>query len=227
MKNTKYNSIKNFIFLTAIVFNIGIFGLVHAASVDTLVDLANSSRSKEGLTSLVINDKLSAAASDKAQDMLKNQYFAHISPDGKTPWDFIKANNYDYAYAGENLSIGYNNDQELHSAWMNSETHRDNIMNKNYDEIGLAIVKGKFEGNETTIVVQMFGQAAPVLVSKNNNQSGNDFQVLGQSSESDSVLFNSQSNNIYNTGLIALLSLGMLACFGYVVYRLKTTHRLT
>jgi hypothetical protein len=230
MKNTKYNSIKIFIILATIIFNLGNFGFAQAASVSTLVDLANSSRKEEGLTSLIINDKLTEAAKNKASDMFSNQYFAHISPDGKTPWDFIRSANYDYAYAGENLSIGYVDNTELDSAWMNSLTHRENIMNKNYDEVGLAIVQGKFEGNDTTIVVEMFGQAMPIVINQDNasleQSANNNFAVLGQADGANSVLFNNQSGNIINTSLIVLLGLSMLMSVTYLIYRFVRPRKL-
>ena len=101
--------------------------------------------------------------------MFKNQYFNHISPSNKTPWDFIKAANYTYVYAGENLAIGYDDSTELHNAWMNSPSHRENIMNPNFREIGIAKVSGTYEGASTIIVVQMFGSqnaATPVSTEK-------------------------------------------------------------
>lgn len=147
-----------------ITLNIGIISYVHAASADTLINLANSSRSQNGLANLTENSKLTTAAYAKANDMLTNDYFAHTSPAGKMPWDFIKAAGYDYIYAGENLAIGYVNDQELHDAWMNSPTHRANIMNENFREIGIAVVTGEYDGAQTTVVVQMFGTPVPVAV---------------------------------------------------------------
>lgn len=142
------------------VLNIGFVGRAYALAPTDLILLANTSRSKEGLANLTSNDRLTKAAYNKANDMLEHDYFAHTSPDGKTPWDFIKAAGYNYAYAGENLAIGYTNASELHQAWMNSPTHRENILNGNFREIGLAVVSGEYEGSQTTVVVQMFGQSA-------------------------------------------------------------------
>ena len=131
-----------------------------AASPDKLVRNVNTSRQEYGLSSLTINDKLTQAAQAKAKDMFENKYFAHISPDGKTPWDFMKETNYDYIYAGENLAIGYTDDAELHQAWMNSSSHRENILNPNFTQIGMAVLDGVYHGAKTTIVVQMFGSPA-------------------------------------------------------------------
>jgi hypothetical protein len=89
--------------------------------------------------------------------MLARQYFAHNTPDGATPWTFIKATGYSYITAGENLAIDFSEAESVQSAWMNSPGHRANILNSNFKEIGIGIAKGKFDGHDTTIVVQMFG----------------------------------------------------------------------
>lgn len=129
-----------------------------AYSSSEVLDLVNKSRTEAGLSSLTINAELAVAANAKALDMIDNSYFAHISPNGKTPWDFIKDTGYDYSFAGENLAIGYTNAQELHTAWMNSPSHRENIMGPNYQEIGISVQGGEYQGVETTVVVQMFGK---------------------------------------------------------------------
>ena len=161
MKN-KYKNLfnKSFIVLFAIV-NLSYFSLAQASvSSSELVTLANSARAKEGLGNLQTNTKLESAAFAKANDMLEKGYFAHASPDGKTPWDFITEAGYSYVYAGENLAIGYADSAELHNAWMNSASHRDNIMNPNFRDIGVAVVSGQYQGGETTVVVQMFGSTS-------------------------------------------------------------------
>ena len=54
---------------------------------------------------LAKSDMLQEAAEKKAQDMIENNYFAHTSPQGKTPWHWVEESGYDYRYAGENLAI--------------------------------------------------------------------------------------------------------------------------
>jgi len=128
-----------------------------AYSSGTVVSMTNSERAKAGLGTLSVNGALTSAATAKANDMFAKGYFAHTSPDGRTPWDFIAGSGYDYVYAGENLAIGYSSASELMSAWMNSPTHRDNILSSKFREIGIAVVSGQYDGAETTIVVQEFG----------------------------------------------------------------------
>jgi len=124
-----------------------------------LIDLANEERMAKGLSSLKINDKLVQAAQQKAQDMINQNYFAHTSPLGVNPWHWFDLTGYNYVVAGENLAKDFTDSKILHQAWMNSPSHRDNILNKNYQEVGIAVVEGKINGKNTTLAVQMFGKA--------------------------------------------------------------------
>jgi hypothetical protein len=124
----------------------------------SLIQLANSDRQEAGILPLKESETLDQAAYLKAQDMLENDYFAHTSPEGTTPWYWFGEAGYNYRYAGENLAIGFLESEEVNQAWLESESHRKNIMNQNYTEIGLAVLSGDFQGRETTVVVQLFGQ---------------------------------------------------------------------
>jgi len=98
--------------------------------------------------------------------MFAKDYWAHNAPDGTKPWSFILAAGYNYLHAGENLARDFTNPQAVVDAWMASPTHRDNIMNAHYQDIGIAVVDGQLGGVETTLVVQMFGtpqSTAPAL----------------------------------------------------------------
>lgn len=134
-----------------------ILGYASSITVAEIIEGTNKERAKQGLIALVYNQLLSEAAAGKAQDMFNEQYWAHTSPSGKEPWDFIKNVNYNYKVAGENLARDFDSTAPMIAAWMNSPTHRANIMNSRYRDIGLAVVDGKLNGIETTLVVQMFG----------------------------------------------------------------------
>ncbi len=125
-----------------------------------VVDQTNSERRSSGLGQLTLNPLLSQAAYAKAQDMFSHQYWAHTSPSGTEPWDFIKSSGYKYRVAGENLARDFMSSSEVTAAWMASPTHKANIMNPKYSEIGVAVVDGILNGTETTLVVQMFGTPA-------------------------------------------------------------------
>lgn len=131
-----------------------------------LTTLANKERTAKGLVPLKINDKLVKAAQEKAQDMINNGYFAHTSPVGITPWYWFDRVGYNYVAAGENLAKDFTDSQFLHQAWMNSPSHRANILNKNYQEIGIAVIEGKINGINTVLAVQMFGKAVAKKVAE-------------------------------------------------------------
>lgn len=125
-----------------------------------IIEETNSQRYLEGenLFPLFENKKLTESALAKANDMFLNQYFEHVSPSGVGPSDLVKSFGYDYIVTGENLILGnFANEKELVQAWMDSPGHRANILNNRYSEIGVAIVKGTYEGDSVWIGVQEFG----------------------------------------------------------------------
>ncbi len=124
-----------------------------------IIELTNKERTAAGLPVLMHSVILDNAALLKSQDMLVNNYFAHDSPAGITPWEWFKKAGYNYTYAGENLAMNFSEGEEAMNAWMNSPSHKANILNSNYDEIGIAVAVGKINGRETTIVVQHFGKS--------------------------------------------------------------------
>lgn len=124
---------------------------------DTVLTLTNRERQAGNLLPLTINDRLSQAALAKGQDMFSNQYWAHTSPAGREPWDFIRAVGYGYRIAGENLARDFSTTDTMMAAWMASPTHRANILHPRYREIGIGVIDGTLLGVETTLVVQMFG----------------------------------------------------------------------
>lgn len=134
-----------------------VLGFATDISVDKLYQIVNEQRQKNNLPSFSLNSALSLAAQKKAENMFQENYWSHYSPDGKTPWDFILGANYKYEYAGENLAKNFLFSNGVVDAWMNSKTHRDNLLKKEYTEVGYAIVNGTLNGEQTTLVVQMFG----------------------------------------------------------------------
>jgi len=144
----------------ALTISLILNGSVFASSINpnNLINLTNHDRVINGLKTLTVDDKLTKAAQDKANDMLVNQYFDHYSPIGKTPWDFINNANYDYELAGENLAVDFKTAEGVNSAWMNSPLHKKNILKSSYEEIGIATVSGQFDNHETIMIVQMFAK---------------------------------------------------------------------
>jgi len=138
----------------------GVLGYSSEITAAKVIDLTNKERIKFGLPALSANSALSVSASLKAKDMFSYNYWAHTSPTGKTPWDFFKSADYQYTIAGENLAKDFYDTDSMVRAWMNSPTHKANIVNPKFKEIGIGVVNGVLNGVETTLVVQHF--AAPV-----------------------------------------------------------------
>ena len=146
--------------LVVLVFSFLAIGQVALASEITpkaIMELVNISRKTYALPQLKENSKLDQAAKDKAWDMISRNYFSHTSPTGTTSWDWFDKNEYDYKYAGENLAMSFFSVEKEHQAWMDSPTHRKNILNPTYEEIGVAVSQGIIDGHMTTVAVQMFG----------------------------------------------------------------------
>ncbi len=117
-----------------------------------VVRLVNIERSKNGLKPLTHDWELSRVARYKSQDMKNKNYFAHESPTYGSPFDMMRSFGISYRSAGENIAKGQTTPQKVVNAWMNSQGHRANILNKNYTHIGVGYVQS---GNYWT---QMFIQ---------------------------------------------------------------------
>lgn len=132
-------------------------GFLAAVVSSVLVDLTNFDRAEEGLHGLAVNPVLVEAAQAKAYDMAAKGYFSHNSPDGKTPWYWLQEAGYSFSYAGENLAVFFGDSEDVERAWMESPSHRANILNSNFSEVGIATAEGFYQGQKTVFVVQMFG----------------------------------------------------------------------
>lgn len=136
-----------------------LLGYATDITIDKLISRTNQERTNQGLPPLHYNDKLASAACNKGQDMFTYNYWAHYRPgDGTAPWYFIKQSGYEYEYAGENLAQGFLFSDSVVDGWMNSPTHRANILRPEYDDVGFCVMNGVLQNEETTLVVQMFGK---------------------------------------------------------------------
>lgn len=125
-----------------------------------LLEQTNQSRAQEKQSPLALDNQLSAAAQAKAEDMAKKNYWAHNSPDGKTPWTFIGGSGYQYQSAGENLAYGFSNASGVIGGWMNSAEHRANILSNSYKHVGFGVATSPdFQGKgPQTIVVAEYAE---------------------------------------------------------------------
>ena len=122
-----------------------------------ILDAMNRERAAKGLRPLKLNAELSLAASDRIRDMFAKNYFAHVSPDGLDPFVWAEQRGYDYRLIGENLAVGFRG-QAVVDGWMRSRGHRENILQRGFQEVGIAIVEGApRRGYRGPTVVAMYG----------------------------------------------------------------------
>ncbi len=123
-----------------------------------LLNETNKLRAENGLSPLTLNDQLNIGANLKASDMISKNYWGHTSPEGTEPWVLFNLVGYKYLHAGENLAYGFRTSQEVVSGWMNSKSHRDNLLG-DYKEIGFGFLNSAdFQGGQNTIVVALLGK---------------------------------------------------------------------
>ena len=120
----------------------------------------NQQRMEHNIAPLELDTKLNQAAFLKAKDMFKNQYWAHTSPDGTTPWKWFGDAGYNYSDAGENLAKNFRTTDAVTTAWMASSAHRANLLGDEYTQVGFAVVDGVLDEKPTTVIVAMYGQPA-------------------------------------------------------------------
>lgn len=128
--------------------------------VSALLSNTNQQRASNGLGPLTINSKLNASAQAKANDMVAKDYWSHNTPAGQEPWIFFDGAGYVYQKAGENLAYGFDTSYKTVEGWMNSPSHRANILDGSYSEVGFGFANGSnFVGTgEETIVVAHYAK---------------------------------------------------------------------
>lgn len=145
-------------FLTPASFIFAKNDLLAFISSQDLNMLTNVERLKNNVPALELNHLLQKAAELKVNDMIAREYFSHDTPDGKSPWYFLSQAGYKYKHAGENLAINFFESSKVEKAWMNSPGHRENILKREYTQVGTAVARGMYEGQETVFIVQFFGK---------------------------------------------------------------------
>ena len=116
------------------------------------VELMNADRRANGLSDLKVSSAVTAVARSHAQDMAGRNFFSHTNPDGKTPFDRLKAAGISYSAAGENIAKN-TSVQAAETSFMNSSGHRANILNSNYTTVGIGVA---YDSAGNVYVVQDF-----------------------------------------------------------------------
>ncbi|MDD4900773.1 MAG: CAP domain-containing protein [Patescibacteria group bacterium] len=130
-----------------------------AITPEKLIELTNRIRLNQGMESLTANQLLTQAAIQKGETILDSNIFNHTI-DGKRFSSWIRDTGYNYSYVGENLAIDFATSEGVLEAWENSPLHKKNLLSPYYKEIGIATIPGKFQGQDTMVVVQVFGAPA-------------------------------------------------------------------
>lgn len=147
-----------------------VLGYVANISPEEVVELTNKEREAAGLPALNTDPQLTEAALNKAGYMFAKDYWAHTAPDGTEPWKFVLDSGYKYRFAGENLARDFATPEAAVSAWLDSPTHKENLLSPKYQDIGIAVVKGELNGVQTTLVVQMFGTKMSAVAALNDSE---------------------------------------------------------
>jgi len=200
----------------------GVLGYSSEITIEKVLEQTNLQRQNGGLEPLAYNLVLSQSATAKAKDMFENDYWAHNSPSGKTPWDFLKQSGYAYSVAGENLAKDFYDTDSMMRAWIASPTHKANILNDKYQEIGIGVVNGVLNGVKTTLVVQHFGTPLTGQIVKNSPPT----KVLAETKVAPAPMISPLQISQTFGSIIFILIIGILVVDGYLTLKNKT-HRLS
>ena len=124
---------------------------------ESLITATNIERIKHNLSPLVVDDRLSTVAQKRANEMAFYNYFSHTTSTGKPFWYRVQDTGYSFATTGENLATDFTDATSTVVAWMNSPTHRGNILKAEYEDIGIAVARKPIEHGGGYYIVQIFG----------------------------------------------------------------------
>jgi len=241
MKN-KFN-IDYFLTYPLIFVILGIFLLPKLAFLSSITEqniISATNKERVGLSipALSTNELLTKAAYAKAKAIIESQTFQHDIGDRRfSSW--VKDVDYKYTYIGENLALDFTTSEGAIKAWLNSPSHKKNLLNDKFKEIGVAVVEHRFQGKNTTIIVQIFG--TPVMPLNNiatNPEIKTEQAVIESQPASDNVnlapvayqpnLFESSRDIVYNKKVNAIILLNFVTILFLTVafagHRLIRTH---
>ncbi len=222
------------LFVNTLWSSSGVLGASSDYSATALLQATNASRAASSQSALSLDPQLTAAAQAKANDLIAKNYWAHNSPDGKTPWDFITASGYQYQTAGENLAYGFSDAGATENGWMNSAEHKANILNAGYTQVGFATASSpNYQGKgPATVVVAEY--AAPVAAAANITFTvPNPPAVAGASTIKPLAATEIQAQNVSRIQLLtggratwSLFAVSLIASTALVVFILRHGLRL-
>lgn len=193
-----------------LTYNKNVLSYASNMAIADLLKETNEARSTNGLQPLTLSSKLDISAQLKANDMIAKGYWSHISPDGTQPWYWFEKAHYSYDVAGENLAYGFSTGAEVSAAWMNSPTHKANVLG-DYTDIGFGIASSpNYEGGENTVVVAHYGKPRSTATTATAQSSGT-------LSAASTTSVNDSSTNVLGllkqgeTPAVAAVSIGLVA----------------
>lgn len=128
-------------------------------TVDSVILAMNDYRLEKNLQPLFAENRLMQAAEDRMRDMEDLGYWSHHSPDGRSPFFWLKFRSYRFTRAGENLARGFESTGLLVDSWMDSPGHRENILGIEFDHVGVSVIDGGTTGRYPgKSVVVLFGR---------------------------------------------------------------------
>jgi len=155
---------------------------------EKIIQLTNNIRNELGVEPLIENQVLDQAALNKAQDMMINQYFAHVGPDDRALRNWLYDLKYNFRTAGENLAIGFYDANDVLDAWVASPTHYSNLIDPDFTEIGVGVVSGDYNGYETTLIAQYFGDPIAKIDTNTENISPDIKENIEKSKDYDNKI---------------------------------------
>lgn len=127
-----------------------------------VIFLVNQERAYAGCPPLTPNDTLLAVAQAHCIDMAYRDFFGHVNPDGRSPFDRMQAAGYPTLMGAENIAGGYATPADVVAGWMNSPGHRANILNGHLRETGVGFIRDPgYKLRLSTFWVQVFGTPMP------------------------------------------------------------------
>lgn len=194
----------------------------------SLLSQTNQAREVDNGQPLLESTSLDQAAQQKANSMVQQNYWSHISPSGQTPWQLILASGYKFQQAGENLAYGFSSSKAVMSAWLNSPDHRANVLSTNYDDVGFGIARSNnFQGQgPQTVIVAMYASPSGEALSTNthgstSNSAYTNLSVVQPNQQTvarvDTLTSNYPLLAVFITGLVG----GAVACFLIIRHAVK------
>lgn len=124
---------------------------------NAIAALINNTREANGLNALASDGSLNDIADIRSLDMLNRNYFSHYTPEGTNVFDLMRANGVGFKYGGENLAqsapASAGTPEGFLNAWLNSPTHKDNILGSHYSKIGVSMVEIDSRRIVTTVFI--------------------------------------------------------------------------